>query len=646
MFNLSQYSNTLNAVVGNLATTGRVKKQGIAILCDASASMVCLWFAYTLRLEAPYSDFASSWPYFILLPSTTVLVFAGFGIYRWVIRSSNTRMFLQVFKAALVSSVILLIFMFLSPAGGPRSLFAIYFLLFVGATMGVRVIWQLLMRGDDGFHVGEPTAIYGAGRQGRELVALMHMTKEANPVLFLDDNVSLTGSTIAGIPVFNPKSVDLGPLLESNEISRVVLASQNLDHLQIQTLLGSLNIREVSVQTVPSISEVVAGRAQAGETREISVSDLLGRNEVPPNNELLSKCVTGKNVFVTGGGGSIGSEICRQIVLLNPLSLIILDQSEENLYRITEEINALFSNVDNSLTCKVVPVLGSVLDDFKVRNLLRLHHIHTVYHAAAYKHVPIIESASEEGFRTNVRGTQCVLEAAIDNHVEKFVLISTDKAVRPTNVMGATKRLAELVLQAKAELKHATDISMVRFGNVLGSSGSVVPKFRSQIEQGGPITITHPEITRYFMSIPEASQLVLQASALSSGGEVFVLDMGDPVKIVDLARDMVALSGKRVKDADCPDGDIEILMTGLRPGEKLYEEMFISDDARGTAVPKIFVAREESLVWEELNRRLTQIQNALHSAPDEVIFLIHDAISTIDQREKSGTPRQLSPAEV
>lgn len=613
---VARFSATGLSLLENLSNAGRSRKQTISILVDCCLACICLWLAYSIRLGVPFSNFSENWKFFIFVGLVTPVVYASFGIYRWIIRTSNPRLFAQLIKGNIIAAVSLLIIMYLLPViGSPRSIFMIFGLLLTASSIGIRFLWQYIIGINSPSARAEPVAVYGAGRRGQELVNMLQLSNESRAVLFLDDNPALAQSTIAGVPVVNPSSPGLGTSLISHEVNRVILASPHLDRVPIQRLLRSASGNNISVQTLPTINEVIAGQALAGEAREITVGDLLGRDEVPPDNELLSRSISGKNVLITGGGGSIGSEICRQCLQLTPKSIIILEQSEENLYRITEAIREIQKS-DSTVSASVFfePILGSVCDRRKVGNILKKYQIDTVFHAAAYKHVPIVEKAIAEGFKVNVLGTKTLLEESIDYQVERFVLISTDKAVRPTNVMGATKRVAELMLQAYANVHSNTLISMVRFGNVLGSSGSVVPKFMSQIEQGGPITLTHPDITRYFMSIPEASQLVLQAASLSRGGEVFVLDMGKPVKIIELAQAMIEISGLTQRDCENPNGDISIEITGLRPGEKLFEEMFIDAGAVATEVRKIFVARESFLELKPLFDRLRDISDSLELA--------------------------------
>lgn len=599
---LHRFSTTLGAWFENLSKTGRNRKRAVSIAVDSTIVVFSLWAAYSLRYGEMFSNFKSTLHVFVALPIATVIIFMSMGIYRWVIRSSNRSLFKQLVKAAVISALFLVVFSFLFPGTPkmPRSVFVIYGLLLTTGACGVRFIWQGIF---DAGSSGEPVAIYGAGDAGTQLLHSLAQTREYCPVLFLDDNQNLNGSTVAGLPVASVKDDGLERKLAGMEVEKIILAMPKLGAADYQEKVQSLDISGLPVLTVPTYTELVSGSAKLGQLRDLSISDILGRTEVPANPDLLGRCVTGKNVLVTGGGGSIGSELSRQILLQNPNKLIILDQSEFNLYQITEDITGLLSSIKDNATT-FLPVLGSVTNVDQVSSLLEKEQVDTVYHAAAYKHVPVIEAQPDQGLDTNVFGTLNVVSAAIDKGVDNFVLISTDKAVRPTNSMGATKRIAELILQAKSDVQSETKISMVRFGNVLGSSGSVVPKFKQQIEQGGPITLTDPDITRYFMTIPEAAQLVLQASAIANGGDVFVLDMGEPVRIEDLATSMVRLSGKRLKRDTGRDSDIEIRIEGLRPGEKMFEELFITDSHQATEVPKVFTAQEEWIGWPQLRQEL------------------------------------------
>ena len=603
-----KFSASLEMLLINLSETRRGSKQLLAVAADSSLAVICLWAAYSLRHGMLFSDFKATWHFFLLLPAITSLVFAGLGVYRWVIRTANKRLFWQLFKGSCLSAIALLVLFFLLPAerANPRSLFVIFGLLFFFSTSGIRLLWKASLDSED---KGELLAIYGAGAGGQQLVNLLQVNERFRPALFIDDDSSLEGKTLSGLPILNGASDQLALQLKQHEVSKVVLAMPAISTAAYHKKIQQLEKLGLPALTMPSIEELISGTAKVDEIRDVSVNDILGRKEVLPIAGLMGRRVTGKVVLVTGGGGSIGSEICRQVMQLEPARLIILDNSEANLYHITEELDQLStSSIDESFV-GFLPLLGSVTDRKRVEKLMEEYKVNTVFHAAAYKHVPIVEAQPDQGVDVNIFGTLKVLESALQCGVSDFVLISTDKAVRPTNSMGATKRVAELVLQAKSALGGDTRISMVRFGNVLGSSGSVVPKFKRQILEGGPITLTHNDVTRYFMTIPEAAQLVLQSSAIAKGGDVFVLDMGEPVKISDLARTMVHLYGKKLHEDTGETGDIEIQVQGLRPGEKLYEELFISKDGKSTEVSKISTSSEIWLDWEELSISLDTLRN-------------------------------------
>ncbi len=573
---------------------------------DVVITLFSLWLAHTLRIGELFTDFANTWYFFLTMPVLTPIIFASLGVYRWVVRSSNRSLLQQIGKACVISSVALFMISFLIPPDrvNPRSLFAIYGMLLLMGTCSVRFLWQGLF---DSGKSGEPVAIYGAGSAGQELVQSMSTGSVFRPIMFIDDDVSIHHTMISGLPVLNSAATDLEQQLLRKDIGRVIFAMPSIGAADYQRRLVLFEKTDFAVQTIPTIAELNSGAASVGEIRDVSLCDLLGRSEVPPDMSLIGRCVKNKTVLVTGGGGSIGSEMCRQIFMLEPAKLIVLDNSEPNLYHITEELCSIAAehNLDPD---SFNSILGSVTDVKRVRSIICEYDVHTVYHAAAYKHVPIVENQPEEGVKVNVFGTLGVLDAAIEFGVQNFVLISTDKAVRPTNSMGASKRTAELILQAKSRAQSTTTISMVRFGNVLGSSGSVVPKFKKQIQSGGPITLTHPDITRYFMTIPEAAQLVLQASSIAQGGDVFVLDMGEPVRIEDLAKSMVRLLGKCLKSETGKDGDIEIVIEGLRPGEKMYEELFIDSTHQPTQVQRVFVAQDDWIPWELLSDQLSQLE--------------------------------------
>jgi FlaA1/EpsC-like NDP-sugar epimerase len=480
------------------------------------------------------------------------------------------------------------------------------------------------------FHRAVPIAlIYGAGSAGRQLAAGLNSNEQMLVKGFIDDDPHLQGSTINGITVY-PNS-GLQDLIHRLDISDILLAIPSINQDRRSEIIASLNECGVRVRTLPGIIDLATGRIRISDLHDLDMNDLLGRAVVPPEVGLLEKNIRGKVVLVTGAGGSIGSELCRQIIKFSPKALILIDSGEHSLYLIYEELKKTLIDLEDDLSAvgddgasvdlvlppKLVPCLASVRDSNLLLKIFRTYEPFTIFHAAAYKHVPLVEQNPAEGIRNNVFGTLTCAQVSLECGVSHFILVSTDKAVRPTNVMGVSKRIAELVLQAMAEIVakggHSTNFLMVRFGNVLGSSGSVAPLFGAQIAAGGPITLTHPEVTRYFMTVPEAAQLVIQASSMATGGDVFVLDMGEPVRIYDLAVKMVYLSGLLVKDEAHPHGDIEIAVTGLRPGEKLYEELLIGDNPQPTAHPKIMKAHEEFLSWDELRQELEKLNLALES---------------------------------
>ena len=620
-----RFSQTLDGLLRNLADTGRGLKQALSMGADATLAIVSLWLAYTLRHGLPFSDFRHTWYLFLLMPALTVAVFSGLGVYRWVIRSTNQRLFKQIIKGSILSGALLVVLFFLIPPdrSNPRSLFVIYSMLLLLSTAGIRMLWRGLF---DSGERGAPTAIYGAGAGGIQLANMLRGGGDYRPVVFIDDDVKLTGSTVSGLPVLIGSNPALKHELKRHDVQGIVLAIPSLSSAAYQRKLSMADSLGFHVQTMPSVAELMSGTARMDEIREVSISDILGRSEVVPDVELMSRRVTGKTVLVTGGGGSIGSELCRQVMKLAPRQLLILDNSEANLYHITEEFNTIAKDAEIDGEFNFKPILGSVTNKRRINKLMADYAVDTVFHAAAYKHVPIVEAQPDQGVAVNVFGTSIVLDAAIAHGVSDFLLISTDKAVRPTNAMGGSKRVAELILQAKARLQNTTRISMVRFGNVLGSSGSVVPKFQKQINAGGPITLTHRNITRYFMTIPEAAQLVLQASAIAKGGDVFVLDMGEPVRIEELARTMVRLYGKKLKEDTGNPADIDIVIEGLRPGEKMYEELFISDSCEQTEVAKISSADETWMPWNELVKVLDELESA---AAEEDSATIKSLIMTL-----------------
>ena len=592
----------------------RFAKRFIVLVTDASFCVLAVWFAYYLRLGQWIP--LSGDPLLAVLASLVFAlpVFISFGLYRAIFRYSGWPALITVSKACaiygLMFAVLITTFGF---AGIPRTIGIIQpilLLLLVGMSRAFASYWlgssyrQQLKLGTI-----PRVLIYGAGSSGRQLAAALRNSHQMRVVGFLDDDSALWNQSLNGISIYRPS--ELTELVASLAVSDVLLALPSINRQRRNLILESIAKSKVSVRTLPSVTDLAKGKVTASDIRELDIEDLLGREPVAPNVDLLKENISGKVVLVTGAGGSIGSELCRQILSQSPSTLILLEQNEFALYSIEQELSNKLSDLDNLSSVKLIPVLCSVRNESRIQELMSRYKPHIIFHAAAYKHVPLVEENPAEGVENNVFGTYVMAKAAKDHGVARFVLVSTDKAVRPTNVMGATKRLAEMILQALAKNSNKeqdTIFSMVRFGNVLDSSGSVVPLFRKQIQEGGPLTLTHLEVTRYFMTIPEAAQLVIQAGSMAQGGDVFVLDMGEPVKIADLARHMIELSGFELQDEENPEGDIAIAVTGLRPGEKLYEELLIGDDPQPTTHSRIFRAHEEFLDLASLQTHLSQIQ--------------------------------------
>ena len=592
----------------NVLDLPRFHKQLLAAGTDLIFLPMAFYMAVSLRYDGV--SMALLHQYFGLIlaaPLISIPVFIRLGLYRAVVRFIDHKIVYVVVTGVSLSVIFLAAVAAMTHVTGlSRGVFGIYWvsaiLYVVVSRFAARGYLLRASRTDGAMRV----AIYGAGRAGTQLAAALRPGHEYLAVAYIDDKRELQGATIGGIKVYGPDN--LAALIEKKDIDGVLLAMPSLTRAQQKRILDRLEPLKVKIRVTPPIKSLVSGVLRAQDVREIEIEDLLGRDQVEPDALLISRCITGKTVLVTGAGGSIGSELVRQIVRQRPARLLMLEMSEYALYTIEQELTHLQRQL--GLDIEMLPFLGSVLEQEKCRRIMQTFAVDTVYHAAAYKHVPLVEHNPIEGIRNNALGTLSLARAAMASGVSCFVLISTDKAVRPTNVMGSTKRLAELILQAFARQQTATRFCMVRFGNVLGSSGSVVPLFRKQIMSGGPITVTHPEITRYFMTIPEAAQLVLQAGSMGQGGDVFVLDMGEPVKIVDLAKRMVHLSGMEVRSDESPEGTIEIQHVGLRPGEKLYEELLIGDDVEGTEHPLIMRAQEAELAWPVLQTLLTRLEQA------------------------------------
>jgi len=578
------------------------------MLIDSLCLPFALWLALSLRLDLLFvpSDTKVLFVAAITVFSS-VFIFARLGLYRAVIRYMSNHAMLAIIMGVSFSALVLAAIGFVLHAPIPRSVPIIYWclaLIFVGGTR--MLARSLVHRGI--MKTKEKVIIFGAGKSGLQLSSILFHGKQLQPIAFVDNDVSKQGSILNGIRVYAPDALSV--VISKYGAKSVLLALGHAPRSVRSQVIRSLEAHPVVVQTVPQINDVVSGKARIEEIRDVEIEDLLGRDEVPEDRESLSDCIANKVVMVTGAGGSIGSELCRQIIKQKPSKLVLFELSEFALYQIEQEMSQVI--LKKSLNIEVHAIMGSVQKQHRMEVIMKSYAVNTVYHAAAYKHVPLVEHNVIEGVRNNVFGTWYCAEAAIKANVETFVLISTDKAVRPTNIMGATKRLSELVLQGLSKRQDKTRFCMVRFGNVLGSSGSVIPLFRRQIKEGGPVTVTHPDITRYFMTIPEAAQLVLQAGSMGEGGDVFLLDMGGQVRIADLAGKLIRLMGLEIKDDENPDGDIEIHYTGLRPGEKLYEELLIGNDPLATDHPRIMKGREISLAWQEVEKILEQIDQFSH----------------------------------
>ena len=592
----------------------RAAKRFVVLSVDMSLCVLTVWLAFILRLGE-----------FVVLSGTTLWavgtsiglalpIFMAAGLYRAIFRYSGWPALMTVGRAVGIYGLLYAsIFTAIGITGIPRTvgiIQPILLLLFVGASRAFARLWlgdyyiSILKRASQ-----LKVLIYGAGSTGRQLAAAMANSYEMQVVGFLDDDSRLHGQVLNGQPIYSP--VDLDNLRTALGVSNVLLAMPSISRQRRNDILSQIRHARVAVRTLPNVTDLAKGKVGISDLRELDIDDLLGRVPVEPDQLLLEKNIAGRVVLVTGAGGSIGSELCRQVLNVRPHTLLMIEQSEFALYTIHQELDEKLMRLDFNIRPRLVPLLASVDDESSLRKIMAAWQPGTVYHAAAYKHVPLVECNTAAGIKNNLMGTVCAARAAIAEGVSDFVLVSTDKAVRPTNVMGASKRLAEMALQALAATGPMTKFSMVRFGNVLGSSGSVIPRFRQQIREGGPITLTHQEVTRYFMTIPEAAQLVIQAGSMAKGGEVFLLDMGKPVKIADLAKRVVELTGLSVRDCQYPEGDIEIVVTGLRPGEKLYEELLIGDNTELTQHPSIMQAKEDFVPWELFETKLEALEVAL-----------------------------------
>ncbi|WP_394236210.1 polysaccharide biosynthesis protein [Pseudomonas anguilliseptica] len=620
-----------------LVSLPRRQKRLIQVAMDVLLVWSALWLAFVVRLGDSQSIEplgGHAW-LFALAPIIAIPLFIRFGMYRAVMRYFGNDALLAIGKAVTISALLLALAVYWHQAAPkliPRSMVFNYWWLSLVLVGGLRLILRQYFMGD-WFSADQPTklqgregglqkvAIYGAGAAGNQLVAALRLGRAMRPVAFIDDDSGIANRTIAGLRVYTSKHIQ--QMIDETGADEILLAMPSASRGRRRQILEELERFPLHVRSIPGFMDLASGRVKVEDVQEVDIADLLGRDAVPPQQALFERCIRNQVVMVTGAGGSIGAELCRQILLNGPATLLLLEHSEFNLYSIHSELEARVRR--ESLPLRLVPILGSIRNASRLADVMCTWKVNTVYHAAAYKHVPMVEHNIAEGVLNNLIGTLNTAQAAVKACVTNFVLISTDKAVRPTNVMGSTKRLAEMVLQAlsreSAPVLFADDdtvhqlnktrFTMVRFGNVLGSSGSVIPLFHEQIRKGGPVTVTHPNITRYFMTIPEAAQLVIQAGSMGEGGDVFVLDMGEPVKIAVLAEKMIHLSGLSVRSDKTPNGDIAIEFTGLRPGEKLYEELLIGDNVSPTEHPMIMRANEEHLPWESFKVRLSELLDAV-----------------------------------
>jgi len=637
-----------------LVSLPRRQKRLIQVAMDVVLVWSALWLAFVVRLgdsKAVEPLAGHAW-LFALAPVIAIPLFVRFGMYRAVMRYFGNDALLAIGKAVTLSALVLALAVYWyqgAPKLVPRSMVLNYWWLSLVLLGGLRLLMRQYFMGD-WFSVEQPSrlqgrerglpkvAIYGAGAAGNQLVAALRLGRAMRPVAFIDDDSGIANRSIAGLRVYTSKHIQ--QMINETGTNEILLALPSASRSRRREILEALEKYPLHVRSIPGFMDLASGRVKVEDVQEVDIADLLGRDAVPPQQVLFERCIREQVVAVTGAGGSIGAELCRQIILNQPAALLLFEHSEFNLYSIHSELQARITR--ESLPLRLVPILGSIRNADRLLDVMQTWKVDTVYHAAAYKHVPMVEHNIAEGVLNNLVGTLNTAQAAIRAGVSNFVLISTDKAVRPTNVMGSTKRLAEMVLQALSREAapvlfdddkalrqlNKTRFTMVRFGNVLGSSGSVIPLFHEQIRKGGPVTVTHPKITRYFMTIPEAAQLVIQAGAMGEGGDVFVLDMGEPVKIAELAEKMIHLSGLSVRSDRAPHGDIAIEFSGLRPGEKLYEELLIGDNVSPTEHPMIMRANEEHLPWDVFKVRLSELLDAVERDDyDRVRQLLRETVS-------------------
>jgi len=596
----------LTFLINKIKQLSRKQKQILMVGADIVLLPFALWISLSLRLSNlwPIQYWIENWWVLLLIPLLSIPLFIHYGLYRSVLKYMGYHVIVATVKAVTLASLCLgTLLMFIRDIYFPRSTIMIFWFVSILIIIASRYMMKSILYLKE--PIKNPIGLYGAGEAGSQVIDILRSSSEYMPVALFDDSPAKWGTVVNSMWVNS--SDEMGDVIKKKKIKLILLAMLGISQNERRQILQKISKYPVEVRMIAGIDDLISGDFNLQQIKSVDVEDILGRDPVEPNRNLLEKNIKGKNVLVTGAGGSIGRELCKQIFNLNPQKIVLYENNEFALYKIHLELDNLSQYV------KVVPVLSSILDSLKFKESLIKYQIHTVYHAAAYKHVPLVEINPLDGIRNNIIGTYNCVKGAMDAAIDTFILISTDKAVRPSNIMGATKRFSELILQGAHKFSNGTCFSMVRFGNVLDSAGSVVPLFRQQIREGGPVTVTHPEVTRYFMSIPEAVELVIQAGAMAKGGDVFVLEMGNPIRIIDLATKMIHLSGYVLQNSDNPDGDIGIKITGLRPGEKLNEELIIGNNIYSTEHSQILKAEEKSFVWDKIEDKTLKLKAACES---------------------------------
>ena len=622
-------------LINKIKQLTRREKQTLMIGIDFILLSLAFLFSLSLRLSNlwPVHYWIANWWIILLIPILSIPLFIHYGLYRAVLKYMGYQVIMATVKAVTLASLCLgTILMFIRDVYFPRSTIIIFWFVSILVIIASRYIMKSILYLKE--PIKKPIGLYGAGEAGSQVIDNLRSSSDYIPVALFDDDSSKWGTVINSMWVYS--SDEMGTVIAKKEIKLILLAILGISQEERRRILRNISKYPVEVRMIAGIDNLISGDFNLQDVQSVDVEDILGRDPVKPNMDLLQKNIKRKNILVTGAGGSIGKELCKQIIHLNPKKIVLYENNEFALYTTHMALKDLVSFVE------IIPILSSILDPVKFQETLRDHQINTIYHAAAYKHVPLVEMNPLEGIKNNILGTYNCVKGAIETTVDTFILISTDKAVRPSNVMGATKRFSELILQGAHQLSTGTHFPMVRFGNVLDSAGSVVPLFREQINKGGPVTVTHPEITRYFMSIPEAVELVIQAGAMAKGGDVFVLEMGDPIRIIDLAEKMIHLSGYELRNSDYPDGDIDIKITGLRPGEKLNEELIIGNNVYSTDHPQILKAEEKSMHWKDIEEKTLHIKSACESLDiNEALKTLKNCV--VDWKPSSSSATYLYP---